>query len=76
MVFQRGWNPGYIVVSATNPRDVKYVENFPIKYQPNAYFFDNLQRHTRFWGGLLTGLTDYSFEVNDEGRPYWVVTNL
>ena len=66
--------PGYILVSATNPRDITYAENFPIKYQPNAYFIDNLQRHTRFFGGLFTGLTDYSFEINDEGRPYWVVT--
>jgi hypothetical protein len=66
--------PGYILVSATNPRDVTYAEQYTIKYQPNAYFFDNLQRHTRFSGGLFTGLTDYSFEINDEGKPYWVVT--
>lgn len=66
--------PGYILVSATNSRDVTYVENYPVKYQPNAYFIDNLQRHTRFSGGLFTGLTDYSFEINDEGKPYWVVT--
>ena len=66
--------PGYILVSATNPKDVTYVENHPVKYQPNAYFFDNLQRHTRFSGGLFTGLTDYSFEINDDGKPYWVVT--
>ena len=67
-------SPGYIMVSATDPRDVTYVDKFPIKYQPNGYFLDNLQRHTRFFGGLFTGLTDYSFEINDEGRPYWVVT--
>jgi hypothetical protein len=62
------------MVSATNPRDVSYVESYPVKYQGNAYFFDNLQRHTRFSKGLFTGLTDYSFEIDDEGRPYWVVT--
>ena len=66
--------PGYILVSATNPRDITYVENYNIKYQPNAFFLDNLHRHTRFSGGLFTGLTDYSFEISDEGRPYWVVT--
>jgi hypothetical protein len=66
--------PGYILVSATNPRDVTYVDSYPIKYQPNAYFLDNLQRHARFSGGFFTGLTDFSFEVNDEGKPYWVVT--
>ncbi|UOO37477.1 hypothetical protein IZU99_09525 [Oscillospiraceae bacterium CM] len=66
--------PGYILVSATNPRDVTYVENYSIKYQPNAYLLDNLMRHARFSGGLFTGMTDYSFEINDEGRPYWVIT--
>jgi hypothetical protein len=66
--------PGYILVSATNPRDVAYAENFLIKYQPNAYFLGNLQRYVRFAGGFFKGITDYSFEINDEGRPYWVVT--
>lgn len=66
--------PGYILISATNPRDVTYVDNYKIKYQTNAYFLDNLDRHVRFSGGLFKGLTDYSFEINDEGRPYWVVT--
>lgn len=66
--------PGYIVVSATNPRDVKYVPQYKIKYQPNAYFFDLLERHIRLCGGFFSGLTDYSFEIDDSGRPYWVVT--
>jgi hypothetical protein len=66
--------PGYILVSATNPRDVTYVDEYLIKIQPNAYLLDNLQRHARFSGGLFTGITDYSFEINDEGHPFWVVT--
>lgn len=66
--------PGYIIVSATNPRDVKYVDKYNIKYQPDAYLLDNLKRHTRLCGGLFTGLTDYSFELDNSGRPFWVVT--
>lgn len=69
-----GGTPGYILVSATDPQDVTYVDKYSIKYQPNAYFLDNLQRHARFSGGLFTGLTDYSFEIDDDGNPYWVVT--
>jgi hypothetical protein len=65
---------GYIMVSATNPRDVTYVDKYLIKYQPNAYFLDNLTRHIRLDGGIFTGITDYSFELDDTGRPYWVVT--
>jgi hypothetical protein len=70
----RGGTPGYILVSATDPNNVTYVDSYKIKYQPNAYFFDNLERHTRFSGGLFKGLTDYSFEIDDSGQPYWVVT--
>lgn len=66
--------PGYIVVSATNTQDVQYVENYKIKYQPNGYFFDNLYFHTRFTAALFTGTTDYSFELDDTGRPHWVIT--
>ncbi|WP_411676591.1 hypothetical protein [Caproicibacter sp.] len=73
-VSNSGGTPGYILVSATNPKDVTYVDSYAIKYQPNAYLLDNLQRHVRFSGGFFTGLTDYSFEINDEGKPYWVVT--
>jgi hypothetical protein len=65
---------GYIMVSATNPRDVTYVDKYLIKYQPNAYFLDNLTRHIRLDGGIFTGITDYSFELDDTGRPYWVIT--
>ena len=66
--------PGYIVVSATNVNDVTYVEDYPIKYQPNGYFFDNLTRYVRFTSSLFQGITDYSFELDDSGQPYWVVT--
>lgn len=71
---QLGGTPGYIIVSATNPRDVTYVDKYPIKYQPNAYLLDNLKRHVRLSGGSFTGITDMSFELNDSGRPFWVVT--
>lgn len=66
--------PGYIVVSATNTQDVKYIDSYNIKYQPNAFFFDNLFFHTRFTAALFTGTTDYSFELDDSGKPHWVIT--
>ncbi|MFR8103527.1 MAG: hypothetical protein ACLU8F_00330 [Clostridia bacterium] len=66
--------PGYIVVSATDPKDVTYVDNYLIKYQPSSFFAQNLERHVRFGKGFLDGLTDYSFELNDQGEPFWVVT--
>lgn len=66
---------GYIIVSATDVRDVTLVTDHKIKYQENAYLLDDLNRHVRlFEGGLFRGLTDYSFELDDDGVPYWVIT--
>lgn len=66
---------GYIVVSATDVSDVQLVTDHKIKYQQNAYLLDDLNRHVRiFKGGLWRGLTDYSFELDDSGVPYWVIT--
>ncbi len=74
-----GGTPAYVMVSATNERDVKLVtqvngKDIRIKYQPEAYFGSYLPRHLYFKGFFTTGLTDYTFEIDDEGHPYWVVT--
>jgi len=70
---------GYVMVNACNERDVKLVQEINgkkvyIKYQSEAYFGDNLERYLYLHGYWHTGLTDYSFEIDDEGTPYWVVT--
>ena len=70
---------GYVMVSATNERDVKLVQEVngkPIflKYQQEAYFQSNLHRYLYFNGYNTIGLTDFSFEIDDTGMPYWVVT--
>ena len=67
--------PGYVVVSATNTNDVEYVEDYKIKYQPNSYLLDDLQRHLRLNGALFDGITDYSFELDESGQPYWIATS-
>lgn len=73
--------PGYIVVSATNDKDVKLVEEINgqkifIKYQTEAFFGDDVERKLFFSGtGLATkGLTDFTFEIDNNGRPYWTTT--
>jgi len=70
---------GYVMVNACNERDVKLVQEINgkkvyIKYQSEAYFFDNLERYLYFHGYWHVGLADYSFEIDDAGTPYWVVT--
>ncbi|MFV0496709.1 MAG: hypothetical protein ACK5L0_00865 [Candidatus Fimivivens sp.] len=66
--------PGYIVVSATNTNDVKYVEGHKIKYQPRSYLLHDIGRYTRFTSALFDGITDYSFELDDTGTPHWIVS--
>ena len=70
---------GYVMVNACYERDVKLVQEINgkkvyIKYQSEAFFFDNLERYLYFHGYWNVGLTDYSFEIDDAGIPYWVVT--
>jgi hypothetical protein len=74
-----GGTNGYVMVSATNERDVKLVQSvngkpFFIRYQPSAYFFDDIKRHVYFNGYASMGLTDYTFEIDEEGNPFWVIS--
>ena len=73
--------PGYVMVSATNERDVKLVQNVggkdvKIKYQPAAFFQSDIKRHIYMNGYATVGLTDFTFEIDDEGNPFWVVTTF
>lgn len=80
------WNsqkstPGYITVSASNQNKVNYVtevdgEKIEIRYSTSAYFGNDLKRHIRNQGYRTVGLTEYTFEIDDTGRPYWVVTTF
>lgn len=70
---------GYVMVSATNERDVKLVQNIAgkdikIKYQPEAFFGSQIERHLYFNGYATIGLADYTFEIDDKGNPFWVAT--
>ncbi len=70
---------GYVMVSATNERDVKLVQNIggkdiKIKYQHEAFFGSHIERHLYVNGYATVGLTDYTFEIDDDGKPFWVVT--
>lgn len=69
---------GYIKVSATNESDVQLVtelngEPLKIKYLESAYLLSDLNRASYF-RDMKAGHTDFTFELDDEGRPYWVIT--
>lgn len=70
---------GYVMVSANDPQDVKLVqkangEDVKIVYQPDAYILQDLHRHVYINGGMGRGMADYTLEIDDNGKPYWVVS--
>ncbi|MGL6106901.1 hypothetical protein [Romboutsia sp.] len=70
---------GYVMVSASNPQDVRLVQEIdgkPVKiiYQPEAYLLQDLHRHAYLQGIVADGMTEFSLEINDAGRPYWVIS--
>lgn len=70
---------GYIVVSASNAEDVRLVTELDgkplkIKYQTGAFGAQDLKRHIRNEGYKSEGLTEFTFEIDHSGYPYWVVT--
>lgn len=70
--------PAYVKVNAHDPNQKPVVVELPkgkeLQYTPEACFEKNLQRHLRMHGYLMAGLTDYSFESDDEGNVWWIIT--
>jgi len=66
--------PGYIKISATDPyAKPEMITSQKIKYTPGAWFYDNLERI--LWKDYNDKiLTDYSFEEDDNGKVWWVIT--
>ena len=69
---------GYIKVSATNQNDVELVTELDgtslnIKYLDSAYLFSDLGLAS-YLRDLKAGHLDYTFELDDTGKPYWVIT--
>ena len=67
--------PGYIMVDPVN-NSANYVAlDQPIRYVSSAYFNDKLERRLRFaYPTKIFG--SYSFEINEQGEPYYVVSCL
>lgn len=69
-----GTSPGYVMISAEDPRRPVIVKtDCKIVYTPGAFFGENLERHL-WYSYYDKGLTDYSFEIDEEGKPWWVVS--
>lgn len=69
---------GYIKVSATNQNDVQLItelngQPIHLKYLESSYLFSDLDR-AAYLRDMRAGHADYTFELDDEGNPYWVIT--
>ncbi len=72
---QKNGIPAYITVDMTTQEtNLVRLEN-GIKYSPGEYFMRNLNRKLRFtYPTKIFG--NISFEINDEGTPYWVASTV
>ena len=60
--------PGYVTVSATNPQDVGTWMGTALNTSRARICGRTLLFYARFTAAPFTGLTDYSFELDDTGR--------
>ncbi|HPI25239.1 MAG TPA: hypothetical protein PLO57_02150 [Candidatus Cloacimonadota bacterium] len=71
--------PGYIMVSATNSQDITFVRELNGKainviYQRSAFFNQDLKRHLYLNGYTGIAMAGDTFELDDNGEPYWTIT--
>ncbi|MDR5659850.1 hypothetical protein RH915_10150 [Serpentinicella sp. ANB-PHB4] len=69
----REGSPGYIKVNATT-RETELVRDFNIKYTQSAYLSNDIKRHVYQNYSRTKAYTDFSFEIDPEGHPYYVIT--
>ena len=66
---------GFVMVSAEDPtRKAELFDEHELKYMPSAHFGYKLKRHLFYEGYQFKGLTEYTFEIDDDLNPWWVVT--
>ena len=67
--------PAYIIVDMTTQKAETVRLEEGMKYSPAEHFNEYLIRHVRFkYPSLMFG--EPSFEIDDTGRPYWIVPVL
>lgn len=67
--------PGYAMVSVTDYSDAKIVLGHNQSIGMGGFYFGNyLPRFLYENGFALNGYEDYSYELDDAGKPAWVVT--
>lgn len=65
--------PGYITVNLTTQQADLVKLDKPIKYSRSEYFMRNIDRYLRFQYPTKI-FAEVSFEIDDNGTPYWVAS--
>lgn len=78
-LFKEQTTPGYIIVSARDAGRAYFIttvngSELAVQYSTGHYFGHNLVRYLRTQGYMTSGITDYTFELSDDGKPYYIVT--
>ncbi len=77
--------PGYVMVSKTDISDYKLVTTYTsdgkdvslgLKYLESAYFGKDLDRKNYYNGNMFHKKSTSFFEIDEEGRPYWITPVL
>lgn len=72
---QKSGLPAYITVNmVTQDTELVWLES-GMKYSPSEYFFRNIYRYLRF-SYPTKMFNQVSFEIDDEGTPYWVAPTI
>ena len=67
--------PGYVIIDMAN-ESTEFIETEnSIKYSPAEHFNKLLKRHLRFEYPTYM-FADATFEIDDEGNPYWICARL
>ncbi len=65
--------PAYVMVNMVTQETSLERLDEGMKYSTSEYFFRNINRHLRFsYPTLIFDFDDISFEVDEDGTPYWV----
>lgn len=78
--FSNDYTPGYMLVYANDPTKnylITEVNGKPLQlyYLESAAFSQDIERHIRTHGYASQGITEHNFEIDSNGRPYWVLCN-
>lgn len=78
--FRNGHTPGYIIVNATDATERYLVtevngQALRLQYLESGNFSDDIERHIKDNGYASKGLNDHCFEIDGNGKPYWVLSS-